>query len=249
LTITLVPAGHVGVITSFGAVSQQTLDPGFHLRLPFVQGLHLVNTQVQAHQFNTIDAASQELQTVTLTGKVNYRVDGAKAASLYQNVGLDFADKFLDPAFNDFIKTVVPTYPVNDILKNRDAIRELTQRRLTDAVSQYGITIVAVQITDIHFSKEFEKAIEAKQVAQQQVQTEEQVLAQKRIQAEQAVVDATGRARAAVADAQGQAQANALLNSSLTPTIVQWQTIQKWDGHLPQVTGGASPFFTVTGRQ
>jgi len=131
----------------------------------------------------------------------------------------------------------VPTYPVNDILKSRDAIRDKTKDRLNQAVNPYGITIVAVQITDIRFSAEFEKAIEAKQVAQQQVQTQSQILEQKKIQAQQAVVDADG-----------QAKANAILNASLTPTLVQWQEILKWDGKLPQVTGGASPFVSLSAR-
>ena len=131
----------------------------------------------------------------------------------------------------------MPTYPVNDILKNRDEIRDKTKDRLNQAVNPYGITIVAVQITDIRFSAEFEKAIEAKQVAQQQVQTQGQILEQKKIQAQQAVVDADG-----------QAKANAILNASLTPTLVQWQEILKWDGKLPQVTGGASPFVSLSAR-
>jgi regulator of protease activity HflC (stomatin/prohibitin superfamily) len=236
-TVKIVPAGNVGVVTNFGAVQKDTLDPGLHVVVPFAQNVHQVNTQVQAHAFQEIDAASQELQTVKLTGKVNFAIDARHAADLYQNVGLDFAGKLLDPSFNDFIKTIVPTYPVNDILKNRDAIRDATKDRLNQAVNPYGITIVAVQITDISFSAEFEKAIEAKQVAQQQVQTQSQILEQKKIQAQQAVVDADG-----------QAKANAILNASLTPTLVQWQEIQKWDGKLPQVTGGASPFVSLNAR-
>jgi regulator of protease activity HflC (stomatin/prohibitin superfamily) len=236
-TVKIVPAGNVGVVTNFGAVQKDTLDPGLHVVMPFAQNVHQVNTQVQAHSFQEIDAASQELQKVKLTGKVNFAIDARHAADLYQNVGLDFAGKLLDPSFNDFIKTIVPTYPVNDILKNRDAIRDKTKDRLNQAVNPYGITIVAVQITDIRFSAEFEKAIEAKQVAQQQVQTQTQILEQKKIQAQQAVVDA-----------EGQAKANAILNASLTPTLVQWQEILKWDGKLPQVTGGASPFVSLSAR-
>ena len=236
-TVKIVPAGNVGVVTNFGAVQKETLDPGLHFVTPFVQNVYQVNTQVQAHSFQEIDAASEELQTVKLTGKVNFAIDARHAADLYQNVGLDFAGKLLDPSFNDFIKTIVPTYPVNDILKSRDAIRDKTKDRLNQAVNPYGITIVAVQITDIRFSAEFEKAIEAKQVAQQQVQTQSQILEQKKIQAQQAVVDADG-----------QAKANAILNASLTPTLVQWQEILKWDGKLPQVTGGASPFVSLSAR-
>jgi regulator of protease activity HflC (stomatin/prohibitin superfamily) len=237
LSVKIVQAGTVGVVTNWGAVQADTLEPGMHLVIPIMQGVHKVNTQVQAHSFQKIDAASQELQSVTLTGKVNYRLDAHKAATLYQNVGLDFADKLLDPTFNDFIKTIVPQFAVNDILKNRDAIRDATQKRLQESVGPYGITIVAVQITDISFSPEFSKAIEAKQVAQQQVATEQQVLEQKKIQAQQAIVDAGG-----------QAQANAILTSSITATLIQYQIIQKWNGVLPQVTGGASPFVSISPR-
>ena len=51
-----------------------------------------------------------------------------------------------------------------------------------------------------------------------------------------------------IVDADGQAKANAILNASLTPTLVQWQEILKWDGKLPQVTGGASPFVSLSAR-
>src|SRR5438874_43127 len=69
------------------------------------------------------------------TGKANFAIDARQAADLCQNVGLDFAGKLLDPSFNDFIKTIVPTYPVNDILKSRDAIRDKTKERLNQAVN------------------------------------------------------------------------------------------------------------------
>lgn len=230
-----VDAGHVGVVTTWGAVEKTTLDPGIHLVIPFAQDVHQVNTQVQAHQFQQIDAASQELQQVTLTGKVNFSIDSRKAADLYQNVGLDFAGKLLDPAFNDFIKTVVPTYPVNDILKSRDAIRQATQDRLQAAVAQYGLTIIAVQITDIHFSKEFEAAIEQKQVAQQQVAQAQQLL-------DKAKIDA----QTAVTAAQGQAQANAILASSATGAVLQLKAIEKWNGVMPLSTSG-TPLLTLPG--
>jgi regulator of protease activity HflC (stomatin/prohibitin superfamily) len=237
LSVTIVPAGNVGVITNFGAVQKETLDPGFHLRIPVVQGLHLVNTQVQAHSFQEIDAASQELQQVKLTGKVNFSIDARHAADLYQNVGLDFAGKLLDPTFNDYIKTIVPTYPVNDILKNRDAIRDATQKRLNEAVNPYGLTILAVQITDIRFSAEFEKAIEAKQVAQQQVAQATQLL-------DKAKIDA----QTAITKAQGDAEANRILAASATAQVLQLKAIDKWDGKLPLSTSG-TPLLTLPGTR
>jgi hypothetical protein len=55
-----------------------------------------------------------------MTGMMNFHIDPAYVNDLYQKVGLDFADKVIDPAFNDFVKEVVPTYPIGDILPKRE---------------------------------------------------------------------------------------------------------------------------------
>ncbi len=222
-----VPAGNVGVVTNFGQVQTVTLEPGLHVVVPIYQRVTNVDTRVQPHEFQEIDAASKELQTVKLTGVMNYHIDGQFASDLFQRVGTDFAGKIIDPAFNDFIKTVVPDYSVNDILAKRDEIRSLAKAQLAANLAQYHIIVDDIYISNIAFSDAFQQAIEAKQVAQQQVQTEQQILAQKKIQADQAVAQAQGQADATVALAKGQAEANALLSASLTDQILQYQYIQK----------------------
>jgi prohibitin 2 len=233
-----VPAGNVGVVTNFGQVQVVTLEPGLHFVVPIYQRVTNVDTRVQPHQFQEIDAASRELQTVKLTGTMNYHIDGQYASDLFQRVGTDFAAKIIDPAFNDFIKTVVPDYSVNDILAKRDEIRSLAKTQLAANLSQYHIIVDDIYIANIAFSEGFQQAIEDKQVAQQQVQTEQQILAQKKIQADQAVAQAKGQAdsnvtlaegqaKATVALAEGQAEANKLLSESLTDQILQYQYIQK----------------------
>ncbi|HET7181340.1 MAG TPA: SPFH domain-containing protein, partial [Candidatus Limnocylindrales bacterium] len=141
--------------------------------------------------------------------------------------GTDFAEKIIDPAFNDFIKSVVPEYSVNDILAKRDEIRLRAKDQLATSLSRYHIVVDDIFIANIAFSDAFQQAIEDKQVAQQQVQTEQQILAQKQIQAQQAVAQAQGQADSTVALAKGQAEANGLLSASLTDQILQYQYIQK----------------------
>ena len=222
-----VPAGNVGVVTNFGSVQTGTLEPGLHIVVPIVQHVATIDTRVQPHQFQEIDAASAEYQTVKLTGVMNYHVDGQFANDLYQRVGTDFASKVIDPAFNDFIKTVVPAYKVDAILGARDEIRAKAKEALAANLSQYHIIVDDIYIANIAFSESFQQAIEAKQVAQQQVQTEQQILAQKKIQAEQAVAQAQGQADSTVALANGQATANKVLAASLSDQILQYQYIQK----------------------
>ncbi|MEP6639354.1 MAG: prohibitin family protein [Chloroflexota bacterium] len=224
---TEVPAGNVGVVTNFGSVQPGTLEPGLHIVIPIVQHVAIIDTRVQPHQFQEIDAASAEYQTVKLTGVMNYHVDGQFANDLYQRVGTDFASKVIDPAFNDFIKTVVPAYKVDAILGARDEIRSKAKDALAANLSQYHIIVDDIYIANIAFSDAFQQAIEAKQVAQQQVQTEQQILAQKKIQAEQAVAQAQGQADSNVKLAEGQSTANRSLAASLSDQILQYQYIQK----------------------
>lgn len=244
-----VPAGSVGVVTNFGQVQPGTLQPGLHIVLPVVQQVVTVDTRVQPHNFQEIEAASSEYQTVKLTGTMNYHVDGAFASDLYQRVGTDFASKVIDPAFNDFIKQVVPNYPVANILAKRDEIRTLAKQQLAANLAQYHIIVDDIYIANISFSDAFQQAIEEKQVAQQRVQTEQQILEQKRIQAQQQVVAAQGAADAAVVTAKGQAEANRQIAASLSEQILQYQYIQRLTDKIQVmlVPGGQGFLFDLNG--
>lgn len=234
----VVQAGNVGVLTTFGKVEPGVLQPGFHLIVPGFQGIVSVSTRVQPHPFKQIDAASSEYQAVRLTGTMNYHLQAEKANELYQTVGLGFADSVIDPAFNDFIKEVVPKYEANTILGKRDEIRATAKQQLGDNLSRYGITVDDIYISNISFSDEYQAAIEKKQTAQQNVEAERQILAQKGVQAQQAVAEAKGLAQAQVARAQGEAEANDVLNASITPQLTDYRRWAiKWDGKLPTVTG------------
>ena len=216
---TTVQAGYVGVLLTFGRVEPGVLPPGFHLILPFAQRIVQVDTRVSPHAFKAIDAASAELQSVKLTGTMNYHLEASRANELYQNVGLSFAESVIDPAFNDFIKEVVPRYPVTDILIKRDEIRTRAKEMLGANLERYGIVVDDIYISDIAFSADYQGAIEKKQTAQQTVEAERQILAQKEVQAQQAVVEAKGKADARVATADGDAKANEELTQSITPQL------------------------------
>jgi regulator of protease activity HflC (stomatin/prohibitin superfamily) len=235
-----VNAGSVGVLITFGRVDGPALQPGFHMLVPGVQHIVPINIQKQNHVFREIDAASKELQTVKLFGGVNYHIDPAQAPALYQNVGLDYASKVFDPAFQDFIKEVVPQFPVTDILSHRDEIRAQTKSKLIDTAHRYGIEVDDVFITDITFSAEYTKAIEAKQVAQQQLE-------QAKIDAQKAVTQAQGQANAQIESAKGDSESNRLRSQNLSADLIAYLEIQKWDGKLPQATSG-QPFISLTPR-
>ena len=227
LSIVIVPAGYVGVVTNFGRVEERTLLAGLQVVTPIAESVHLIDTRVQPHDFKDIDAASKEYQQVRASGKLNYHIDPAFAFVVYRQLGPDFASKVIDPALNDFVKEAMPQYAITEILPKREEIRQKAKDAMNANLARYHIVVDDIYLANISFSDEYEQAIEDKQVAAQQVQTQLQVLEQKRIQAQQAVVDAEGKANAAVALATGQAEANRLLSESLTANLIEYTAITK----------------------
>ena len=221
------------------------MGEGLNFKVPVAERAIKVDVKVQPHPFKEIDAASKEYQMVRLTGMMNFHIDPAYVNLLYQTVGLDFANKVIDPAFNDFVKEVVPNYLITEILPKREEIRKRAMTKLGDNLARYHIVVDDIYISNIRFSPEYEKAIEAKQVAQQYVETQRQVLAQREIEAQQKVATAKGEAESIQLVAQGQARANDLLSRSISPILVEYKSIEKWNGIMPQVTGGAVPFIEL----
>jgi regulator of protease activity HflC (stomatin/prohibitin superfamily) len=221
------------------------MGEGLNFKVPIAETVIKVDVRVQPHPFKEIDASSKEYQIVKMTGMMNFHIDPAFVNDLYQKVGLDFAAKVIDPAFNDFVKEVVPTYPIGEILPKREEIRQTAMGKLGNNLSRYHIIVDDIYFANIRFSPEYEKAIEAKQVAQQQVETQRQVLAQREIEAQQKVATAKGESESILLVAQGQAKANEILSRSITPILVSYKSIEKWNGVLPQVSGGAIPFIEL----
>ncbi len=244
-TFVIIPAGNRGVVLWWGSVEKRIMGEGLNFKVPIAERVLKVDVKIQPHPFREIDASSKEYQMVKMTGMMNFHIDPAYVNDLYQKVGLDFADKVIDPAFNDFVKEVVPTYPIGEILPKREEIRKRAMRKLGDNLSRYHIIVDDIYFANIRFSPEYEGAIEAKQVAQQQVETQKQVLAQREIEAQQKVATAKGEAESIQVVAQGQAKANDALSRSISPILVQYKGIEKWNGILPQVSGGAIPFIDL----
>jgi len=241
----IVPAGHRGVVLWWGSVEKRIMGEGLNFKVPITERVIRVDVRVQPHPFREIDAASKEYQMVKLTGMMNFHIDPSYVNDLYQKVGLDFANKVIDPAFNDFVKEVVPIYQITEILPKREDIRKKAMAKLGENLARYHIIVDDIYFANIRFSPEYEKAVEAKQVAQQQVETQRQVLAQREIEAQQKVATAKGEAESILVVAQGQAKANEALSRSLSPILVQYKSIEKWNGILPQVSGGGIPLIDL----
>lgn len=227
-----ISAGHVGVVSSFGSVQEDELYPGLHFVTPIINNVTQVDTRVRAVRIEGYTAASKEQQDLFLNMTLNYHVIPDRASNIIQQLGTDFEQKIVTPRLLDIPKSVTDNYPTTIVLNSRDEIREKSIALLSAAIEPYGLVVDSINLENFGYSPEYNASIEQKQIEEQKVQTERQILAQQEIQAEQAVVRAEGEANARIAEARGEAEANRLLAESLSAPLLQWQAIQRLQDNI-----------------
>ena len=74
-SVTIVPAGHTGVVITLGRVSDRVLSEGFHLKAPLVQNVVKMSNQIQKSEIADAESVSKDLQAITSTIVVNYKIN------------------------------------------------------------------------------------------------------------------------------------------------------------------------------
>lgn len=239
-SLTIVPAGNTGVVLTMGKVSSTSFQEGAHFKIPFVQTVENMSNKIQVYE-TPASAVSKDLQTVSSTLAVNYRLVSDKSPEMYQNVGLDYQTILITPVVQECFKSATANYTAEQLITERQTVADDVKSALESKLNGYGIYIEKFNIVNFDFSTEFNNAIEAKQVAEQNLlktKTEqEQAIVIANAEAEKKVISAKAEAEAIMAEAQANADANELLEKSLTPKVIAYQQIQKWNGVLPKVTG------------
>ncbi len=224
-----IPAGFQGVLLQFQAV-RGTLPPGIHLIVPFINTVQLLEVRTQKHT-STCEAASKDLQTVRTTVAVNYHLQPEEVGRMYQRVGLDYSTRIIEPTVQETIKQVTAKYNAEGLITERSEVKNLVQNDIGKRLKGYGINVETISITDFNFSEEFNRAIEAKQVAQQEALKQKYLLERAETEAKTAITTAKGKAEAARLEA-------VALKTAGSGRVLAKQWIEKWDGKMPLVTSG-----------
>ena len=243
LSVVIVPAGNTGVILTLGSVSTNIYQEGFHFKIPFAQRVEIISNKIQKQDVDAA-AVSKDLQSVSSNIAVNFRVGLDSSASIFKNIGRDYQSIVLLPAVQESMKSVTAKYTAEELISLRAKVGQEIKEALENKVNEYGIVIEKFNIVNFEFSEEFNKAIEAKQVAEQNLiktKTEqEQVIVIAEAEAKKKLIGAEAEAKATLQKAQAQAEANKLLTQSLSNILVEYQKVEKWNGELPMATGGSS---------
>ena len=236
-SITVVDAGHTGVVVTMGKVNEGTLQEGMHFKIPFIQEVVVIDNRISKLEVNT-EAFSKDLQSVKTALAINYRVDAAKSDSIYKNIGPNYEDVLMTPAVNEVLKAITATYTAEESVTNRQLISDGLVTGLNEKLNDIGLYITDVNIIDFDFSDSFVTAIEEKQVAQQQLLKAE-------TEKKTRITNAEAEAAAIKIKAEGEAEANRIISESLTDIVIENKKIEKWDGVLPRVIGSSGTIIDV----
>ena len=135
------------------------------------------------------------------------------------------------------------------ISAKRNDLQDNIQKSLSVEVEKMGFHLDKVNLGASHLPQSLEIQMQQKMAAQQQAQQAEYELQKQQMLAKAEVAKAEGEAQAILVRAKAQAAANHLLQSSINQNIIQSKAIDKWDGTLPQVSGGAVPFIDLRGMK
>jgi regulator of protease activity HflC (stomatin/prohibitin superfamily) len=249
-----VDAGYVGIVEHFGKIKDQTLQPGFHVT-GYFDHVRPVDVRIQKYEY-VMEAFSSDIQQVNLRTVINLNVSPEFAPKLYTTVGMNYQSAIVEPRLLENAKIVVSKYTAEDLVSNREILSNEVLEKMKRDLEQYGIVVTSVSIANIDFTDSFEAAVEAKQVATQNKQRAKTEQEQQTIEAQQQAerkkiaaqaeaevkkVDADAEAYAAKIKAEAQAEANKKISESLTPELIEYNKIQRWNGQLPVFQGTATP--------
>lgn len=232
---TIVPTGHIGVVTLYQNVQDKYLDAGFHWVKPFVEDVHDVDIRTQKYA-NTVEGSAKDLQIVNITMSINYQIKPEKVTELYAKVGEHYADIILNPALQSSLKASMAKFTAEEMITKRAEVATAITEELNTRLEEY-FNISAVNLENIDFTDEYNKAIEAKTTNQQKAEAEKAQLEIIKVQNEQKIN--TAEAEAKVRELQSQSVTDKSLEQLRLE--IQRELIQKWNGQFPTTMLGDNP--------
>jgi len=257
-TVSVVPTGYTGIVTTFGTVHNETLDAGLNFHSPWDNVIKMDNRE-QRIDFK-LEAFSKDIQQVDVQGSINLNIDKSTAMNLYKDVGTEYINVLVQPRIQEDVKIIIAQYTAENLVGSRQKAADEIYELIKSELAPKGINVISLAMENIDFTDAFESAVEAKQVATQEKQKaqteqermtmEEEAKAKRAIivanaEAEQAKIAAQAdlevvkiQAEASLYAGQREAEMNQRIAEALTEDLIKYYEIKQWDGKLPNFVGG-----------
>ena len=126
-----------------------------------------------------------------------YRLNPDMLTQIHQRIGPDYAEKVVRPAVRSVARHVIAQYSVDEVYSGkRKKIEDEIFAWLKGLLEKDGFIIEGVVLRDIHLPADYSKALEEKQIAQQEAERMKFVLQKEQQEAERKRIEAEGTARA-----------------------------------------------------
>lgn len=250
-SIYTVGAGERAILLTWGKPNPIAQEPGLHFKTPIAQSAVMMDVKTKKYEADA-SSATKDLQIVSAKVAVNYHPIPDKVVDIYREVGTDYAEKIIYPMIQDTVKGVTTQYRADEYGISRPIISQKIRDELRARLLTKNIILDDAYLVNYDFSPEYNRAIEAKQTAEQNALTEKNRVAQIEYIAQQKIAEAEGTKQAAILEAQGKAEAIRIQAEAIQvkggAEYVQLQAIQKWQGNVPNFVGGGSgivPFLNI----
>lgn len=234
--IVVVGVGERGVKVTLGKVSPESLGEGMHFIMPYVQKIAKMDVKTQKYSTQT-HVYTKDIQQAKISYVVNYNLLSDSAYRMYQEVGMDYVSKVINPVLEGTIKDVIGKWNAQDLVANREEATNDILVKLREQLTDRYVNVTGFQIVDINYSEVFERAIESKVTAEQDA-----------LKAKNKTVQIQEEARQKVISAEAEAKSMSIRANALTQNkaLVEYEAVQKWNGILPQyMMGNSVPFVNL----
>ena len=189
--ITVVPAGHVGVVDFFGSVSPTSLKAGINMRNPLA---HIAKMSIKTQELKEVmDVPSKEGLTVGLEISALFHLDPERAPEVYKTIGPNYEEIILQPQFRSVARGVTATYDAKALYTSeREVVARTILADLQKLVEPRGITVESTPLRQVGLPKGLTQAIEEKLRAEQESQRMQFVLLKEKQEAERKRIEAQG---------------------------------------------------------
>jgi prohibitin 1 len=177
-------------------VSEGVIGEGSHFRVPLLQYPIMFDVRIRPRVIAT-RTGTKDLQQVTISLRVLARPQEDKLPIIYRNLGEDYYDRVLPSICNEVLKATVANYDAEQLLTLRERVSRQIREALSERADDFNLVLEDVSITHLAFGTEFTRAIESKQVAQQDAERSKFIVAKAEQEKKAEIIRAEGEATAA----------------------------------------------------
>uniref|UniRef100_A0A7S3VXA9 Prohibitin n=1 Tax=Strombidinopsis acuminata TaxID=141414 RepID=A0A7S3VXA9_9SPIT len=186
----------VVMFNKFSGVEDKVRAEGTHLKIPWVMEPKFYNIRLRPKLIQTT-TGTRDLQTVTIHVRMLFKPTVSGLPEIHKTLGEDYDERVLPSIANEVMKATIAQYNAEQLLTLREQVSKEIREAIVARANQFNILMDDVSITHLTYGKEFARAIEEKQVAQQEAERQKFIVERAEQERQATVIRSEGEAEAA----------------------------------------------------